>query len=266
MPTEREWAGAFRRLDSGLSSYEAEAKRLGVGKGTVYRHHIAELQRRINMKKSELSRIMVELSQTQQNLQALQREKMTLEGEISQAREKLSTALQELNQVTSTYERLQKLGLQKVSELAEFIEDIETLKFDSETVRKLAEWRRALSDMGINLDTLGKYVSLEIELRNLKEKVGRLKKLVETLEKTKSELLRNNTSLYMLSKILESRRVNVPCKVCGWPLPILLDRKENYMHMINQRLGLNVWCPKCGNQNWLDPREIILSVGWAVIQ
>jgi len=120
--------------------------------------------------------------------------------------------------------------------------------------------------MGINLDTLGKYVSLEIELRNLKEKVGRLKKLVETLEKTKSELLRNNSSLYMLSKILESRRVNVPCKVCGWPLPILLDQKENYIHMINQRLGLNVWCPKCGHQNWLDPREIILSVGWAVIQ
>jgi len=111
MPTEREWVGAFRRLDSGLSSYEAEAKRLGVGKGTVYRHHIAELQRRIDMKKSELSRIMVELSRTQQNLEALQREKMRLEGEISQAREKLSTALRELNQVTSTNEKLQNVAI-----------------------------------------------------------------------------------------------------------------------------------------------------------
>ena len=113
MPIEREWAEAFRRLDSGISSYEAEAKRLGVGKGTVYRHHIAELQRRIDMKKSELSRIIVELSRTQQNLEALQREKMRLEGEIIQAREKLSTALRELSKVTSTYERLQKLGLKK---------------------------------------------------------------------------------------------------------------------------------------------------------
>jgi len=57
--------------------------------------------------------------------------------------------------------------LQKVSELAKFIEDIETLKFDSETVRKLAEWRGALTDMGINLDTLGKMCRLKSSYETL---------------------------------------------------------------------------------------------------
>jgi len=270
MPTEREWAETFKRLDSGESSYEAEAKRLGVGKGTVYRHHTTELQRRINVKKSELSRITDELSRTQQNLQALHKEKMRLEGEISQAREKLSATLQKLNQAISADERFQRIGLEKLAQLAQFIESFEALGFDVETVRKLAEWKRALAVMGINPNTLEQYIKekgpLEIELRNLKEKVERLKKLVETLEKAKAELLRSNASLSLLSKILESRRVNVPCKVCGWPIPILLDRKENYVRMINQRLGPNLWCPKCGNQSWFDPREIILNVGWTILQ
>jgi len=269
MPTEREWAETFKRLDSGESSYEAEAKRLGVGKGTVYRHHTTELQRRINVKKSELSRITDELSRTQQNLQALHKEKMRLEGEISQAREKLSATLQKLNQAISADERFQRIGLEKLAQLAQFIESFEALGFDVETVRKLAEWKRALAVTGINPNTLEQYIKekgpLEIELRNLKEKVERLKKLVETLEKAKAELLRSNASLSMLNKILESRRINVPCKVCGQPIPIILDKKENYVKLINQGLGLNVFCWSCHRPNLVDVQEIIMNVGWAVI-
>jgi len=112
MPTELEWAEAFRRLDSEKSSYEAEAKRLGVGKGTVYRHHITALQLRINVKKAELSRITDELSKAQQSLQTLVKERRRLEGEIGQAREKLSAVLQKLDQAISADEKFQRIGLE----------------------------------------------------------------------------------------------------------------------------------------------------------
>jgi len=269
MPTELEWAEAFKRLDSGESSYETEARRLGVGKGTVYRHHIAALQRRINVKKSELNRITDELSKAQQSLQTLIKERRRLEGEIGQAREKLSAVLQKLNQAISADEKFQRIGLEKLAQLAQFIESFEALGFDVETVRKLAEWKRALAVMGINLNTLEQYIKekgpLEIELRKLKEKVERLEKLVETLEKAKAELLRSNASLSMLNKILGSRRINVPCKVCGQPIPIILDKKENYVKLINQGLGLNVFCWSCHRPSLVDVREIIMNVGWAVI-
>jgi predicted nucleic acid-binding Zn-ribbon protein len=151
------------------------------------------------VKKSELSRITDELSKAQQSLQTLIKERRRLEGEIGQAREKLSAVLQKLNQAISADERFQRIGLEKLAQLAQFIESFEALGFDVETVRKLAEWKRALAVMGINPNTLEQYIKekgpLEIELRNLKEKVERLKKLVETLEKAKAELLRSNASL-----------------------------------------------------------------------
>jgi hypothetical protein len=60
--------------------------------------------------------------------------------------------------------------LEKLAQLAQFIESFEAPGFDVETVRKLAEWKRALAVMGINPNTLEQYI---------KEK-GRLKSSCET--------------------------------------------------------------------------------------
>jgi hypothetical protein len=81
----------------------------------------------------------------------------------------------------------------------------------------------------------------------------------------KAELLRSNALLSMLNKILGGRRINVSCKVCGQTIPIILDKKENYVKLINQGLGLNIFCWSCHRPSLVDVREIIMNVGWAVI-
>jgi hypothetical protein len=205
----------------------------------------------------------------QRQIQELVERKAQLEKEIREAEERLKLTLQKLNQAINTNERLQRLSLEKVSQLAKFIESFEALRFDVEIVRKLAEWKTALADMGINPDTLGKFVKekgpLEIQLRNLRAEAKRLKGEVEMLEKWRTKLSESNSSLFYLSKILESKRTSLPCKRCGWPIPIILDKKENYVRLINQGFGLSVSCPNCRQQNWFDPREVILSVGWAIL-
>jgi len=74
------------------------------------------------------------------------------------------------NQAISADEKFQRIGLEKLAQLAQFIESFEAPGFDVETVRKLAEWKRALAVMGINPNTLEQYI---------KEK-GRLKSSCET--------------------------------------------------------------------------------------
>ena len=192
-----------------------------------------------------------------------------LKGEIREAKDRLNSTIQELNQAINTKERLERLGLEKLSQLVRFIEDFEALKFDANMVRKLAEWRNALTGMGIDPDALELFLkakgSLGSQVQTLRTEAKRLKGVVEMLEKRRTELAESNSSLYLLSKILESKSASLPCKRCGWSIPISLERKENYMRMVNQRLGLGVWCPSCGYQNWFDPREVILNVGWIVL-
>ena len=204
-----------------------------------------------------------------EQIQGLMEMKNRLEGEIGEAKEKLNSTIQEMNQAIGTRERLRKIGLEKISQVTRFIEDFEQLKFDADTVRELAEWRRALLKMGVDPQGLDMFIRekgpLESQVLTLRTEAKRLKSVVEVLERRKKDLVDENSSLFTVSKILESRRASLPCRRCGWPIPIGLDRKENYMSMINQGLGLGVWCPSCGYQNLFDAREVIFNVGWMIL-
>jgi prefoldin subunit 5 len=247
-------------VDAGMRLISLEAKT-----GKSYEQVLKDFEE----KRKQVEGLEARAKNAQGQVQELVERRAQLEKEIREAEERLKLTLQRLNQAMSANERLQRLGLEKVSRLAKFIESFEVLKFDVEIVRKLAEWRTALADMRINPDMLGQFVKekgpLEIQLRNLRAEAKRLKGEVEMLEKRRTKLSESNSSLFYLSKILESKRTSLPCKRCGWPIPIILDKKENYVNLINQGFGLSVSCPNCRQQNWFDPREVILSVGWAVL-
>jgi predicted nucleic acid-binding Zn-ribbon protein len=273
MPTELEWAEAFKRLDSGESSYETEAKRLGVGKGTVYRHHIATLQRRINVKKSELSRITDELSKAQQSLQTLVKERRRLEGEIGQAREKLSAVLQELNRVLATYERLKNLGLDKVASLTEFIDGYEALGFSAQQVQKLVVWRQSLAKMGIDPDKLfelaKKRRSLEGQISELEKERRRVEGIVKKLKVEHRRLFEEITSLQAealklgkLGKVVKLGMIVVPCKVCGMEgVFVKLHTASEYRGMMRSGAALQYRCIYCGRWAVYTPWEILSAIG-----
>jgi DNA repair exonuclease SbcCD ATPase subunit len=273
MPTELEWAEAFRRLDSGESSYETEARRLGVGKGTVYRHHIAELQRRINVKKSELSRVTDELSKAQQSLQTLDKERRRLEGEIVQGRGKLSAALQELNRVLATYERLKNLGLDKVVSLTKFVDGYEALGFSAQQVQKLAAWRQSLEKMGIDPDNLGEFVekrgSLQKQLSELEKERRRLEGMVKKLKNEHRRLFEETTSLKAealklgkLGKVLKLGMIVIPCKLCGMEgIFVKLHTASEYKSMMRSGAALQYRCIYCGRWAVYTPWEILSAIG-----
>jgi len=273
MPTEREWAEAFRRLDSGLSSYEAEAKRLGVGKGTVYRHHIAELQRKINMKKSEFNRIMIELTKASQKLRELEKEKKKLEDEIHQARGKLSTTIQELNRALSTYERLKRVGVAKLSSLAEFVGSYEALGFSAQQVQKLAAWRQSLAEMGLDPDKLEDFIkkkgSLESQISELEKERKRVESILKKLKDEHRQLFEETLSLQAetlklrkLSKVLKLNMIVITCKICGREgVLVKLRTASEYISMMRSGAALQYKCIYCGRWAMYTPWEIVTAIG-----
>ncbi|MEM3648997.1 MAG: hypothetical protein QW506_07530 [Thermoproteota archaeon] len=280
MPTEREWAEAFRRLDCGESSYELEAKRLGVGKSTVYRHHIGELQRRVNEAKSELSKVREELSETKQRLasleeeyekkrqmlernlqiqvnelssklQTLEEEKRKVEDEISQAQRKLNSTLQELNRITATQERLKRIGVNKVASLTEFIECYEAFGFNAQEVQMLATWRKSLAKMGIDPNKLGEFIkqrgSLERQLANLNMEKSAREQEVKKLKDEYMRLLRDmntlkNETLGLYT--LKSGQFTLPCKFCG--MQGISMNLASIKNAVMNGLGCSGMCFFCG--------------------
>jgi len=195
--------------------------------------------------------------------------KARLEGEIREAGEKLSSTHQELNKAVSTQERLRKIGLEKVSDLARFVEDYELLGFDANVIRKLAEWRKSLVETGVDPDELEMFIrekgSLGVQVSKLRATVKRMRTMIDVQEKRKKALVNENLSLFLVSKIHESKKASLPCRRCGWPISTSLERREDYRSMIERGLGLSVWCPSCGCQNLFDPREVIFNIGWLVL-
>jgi len=107
--------------------------------------------------------------------------------------------------------------------------------------------------------------SLESQVSKLRAAAKGLRSMVDLLEKRKKDLVNENFSLFLVSKIYESKKASLPCRRCGWPVSTGLDTKENYKSMIERGFGLSVWCPSCGYQNWFDPREVIFNIGWVVL-
>lgn len=182
----------------------------------------------------------------QEENRKLMERKAELEGEIREAKERRSIALQELNHIITTQERLQKLGLERVSDLARFIEDFELLGFDTNMVRKLASWRKSLAEMDINPDKLGEFIkkkgSLEKQLDNLtREKIAREQKAKELKGEhlrlwNQMTSLRDEVSrLFSLSLALKEGRLTLPCKVCRMQ-GVRVLRPVVQLHVLGGRL------------------------------
>jgi len=192
-----------------------------------------------------------------------------LERELTQAREDLTRTVQEVKRMVSAKERLEKLGLERLNTLAEFIEDFEGLGFDAQEGRKLAMWRESLKGMGIDPDDLKRFVEergpLKQQISKLRQTATALRSTVERLEKRNKSLLEENYVLSMADGILRNRRITVQCRNCGWPLQIRLETKKHYEYMIKSGLGTGVQCLRCGYQNWFDPTEVMAQIGWILI-
>jgi len=189
-------------LDGGLKLLKLEAEA-----GKTYQELLADFERKL-----------ADLNELNAKVQSLREAQSTIESELRDVRDRLLSEKQRLESIVATKERLDRLGLDKVNELAAFIEDYEKLGFNAEDVRELSSWRARLKDMGADPDN--------------KEGVKKLLELserLEAVEKGLAETVRTVNSI-PISNIYERFK----CGVCG------------SKHLVAVRFR----CTKCGMESW----------------
>jgi len=213
----------------------------------------------------------------QGQIQGLMERKAQLESEICKVKERLGSTLQELNGSLTTQERLQKLGLKRVSNLARFVEDFELLRFDVNVVKRLAEWRESLKEMGIDPDALERFVKekgpleaqiseLERELKDEGKKLKSLRAEVKSLWDKRVSLQGRISKLSKLGIILEKGKAFIPCKVCGMD-GVFIDVPNRLVARDAMTRGLfwNLRCAHCGQWGQYSAWDVLANIGWLAL-
>jgi hypothetical protein len=217
-------------------------------------------------------------------LSMLNNERARLEGEVQGIKHELvrtvegvSSKSQELRSLTSTRERLEKLGLEKVDRLSLFIEDYEKLGFSEEGVRRLAGWRKDLALMGVDPDGLGRFIEekgpLEAQIsrtrREAKEEERKLDSMRDEprrMAKVVGSLQSRVSGLSRLGTVLERRKALIPCKICGGE-GVLIDVPDRpvAMNAVSAGLVWNAPCGRCGRWAQYSAWDIFAGVGWLAL-
>ncbi len=181
MPSEQEWVEAFERLEKGKSSYEAEAKRLGVGKGTVHRRHTQYLDSQVESLRTKRTSLEEAVGGiTDEYKRKRQEEEAKLQSALGQLKAKLEKLADEYEKRRQEEEAKLRETLGKQEQ--ESRRRLE--KIDAELRAKdaiISEFKRRGLDPIKGLQILKRYSNLDQALgqinREIEEKRGRADKL-----------------------------------------------------------------------------------------
>ncbi len=258
---------AERFVDSSMKLMSLESKT-----GKSYWEVLKDFEERIK----QIEGLDAKAKSVQDEIQKLMEARAQLEGEIREVKERRSASLQELNQAISTRERLRKIGLEKVSQLAPFIEDFELLKFDVNVVKRLAEWRKSLTAMGIDPDGLERFVKekgpLEAQISKMRSELKDVERKIEATRNEHRRLFEETTSLQAevlklsrLGKVVKLRKIIIACRVCGRQgIFVKLRTASEYRGMMRSGAALQYRCFNCGQWVAYTPWDILIEVGLMV--
>ena len=224
--------------------------------------------------------ILVEYEKKVSELSMLNDERTRLEGEVQGAKHELvktvegvSTKSQELRSLISTKERLEKLGLEKIDQLALFIEGYEELGFSVEEVQLLSGWKASLALMGVDPDGLGRFIEEkgpleaqilrmrreakeeERELDSMRAESRKMAKEVGSLQGTVSKLSR-------LGIVLEKRKAFITCKICGYESALVdVPSRPVVMNAVSAGLVCSAQCARCGQWAQYSALDICAGIG-----
>lgn len=250
---------AEKFVDSSIRLMDLEAKT-----GKNYEQVLKDFEERTKRAEDLVARA----RSVQEENRKLGETKAQLEDEIHEAVKKLSSTRKELNKAIGTQEQLKKIGLEKVADLARFINEFESLGFSAEEVQELARLKKELDAEGIHLGTLRQHFK---STRELKQKCQAIQMEMES-EETKLKVLtrmrreteRNIRDLQNIQRVLQSRTVSFPCAFCGWTT-IKEIRNFEAQQALTQGAPIVVACGRCGQQNFYNPIPTLLNLALQVL-
>jgi len=197
----------------------------------------------------------------------LEGEKTRLEEELKSMETKCSLVENDLKGMLSTRQILLDVGLDKVADLARFVNEFETLGFGAAEVRELAQLKKELDEGGIRLGTLRQHFK---STRVLKQRREALQKEIESWEaklkvfsKMGREMERKIQDMQRIQYLMNMRKA-FTCGYCGSQFFHELTRIQ-----ISQCLArgqpIILKCQRCGAPNTYNTYEVLARLGFEVL-
>jgi len=214
---------------------------------------------------NELSGLITE--ETAKEVARLEGEKTLLEGELKNIEKKRSLAEKDLKDLLSTKQTLHNVGLDKVADLARFINEFETLRFSAKEVRELAQLKKELDAEGIRLGTLRQHFqsarALKLRLETLQREIEGWETKLKLLARIGTETERNIRDTQRIQFLMNMRKA-FTCGYCGSQFFHELRRLQ-----VSQCLATGqpiiVNCQRCGAPNTYNPYEVLARLGFEVL-
>jgi predicted transcriptional regulator len=217
----------------------------------------------------ELEEANAKLSHITTKVRELEAAKASIEKQIDDLEAKESRIRNELGGLTKGKQSLEKLGVDKVAELAGLVDDYEALGYGSVEVRELANVRKELAGIGIKPSELGKHFKdrkvLEQQAAKLSVQAKSLDGTVRTLKRDITNLTTRNRGLQVAAEILKSRITRIACSYCGTTVTVPIPDTWALDDSIRKGLVYPAKCYYCGYKNRIDPTEILASIGWSLL-
>lgn len=230
--------------------------------GQPYRELLQQLQTR----RQELDNLTEQIEKARERRRAV-------DQEIGLAEGSLASASSQLDVLVKTEERLGKLALGKVAQLAQFAEECEALGFEAQRVKRLADIEKEMVATGIKPGDLRGFLkekgSFAVQIGALKREKLALEEVISNLKwerRTEEELLeqakRENSTLSHLA----DRKVALRCKLCSKDIMALVSSPDQYREMMRSNQCLAYSCPHCRGWSFFSPWEMLAEVGFQALE
>jgi DNA repair exonuclease SbcCD ATPase subunit len=249
---------AERFVDAGMRLVGLEAK-IGKSYGDV----VKDFEERVK----QVEGLAAKAKSVREEIQRLMDRKAKLGDEIRDAEERLSSSRQELNKAVGTNERLKKIGLEKVADLARFINEFESLEFSANGVRELAQLKKELDAEGIHPRSLLQHFKSTRGLKQMRQAIQREVESEETklklLASARKDVEKQIRDIQRIHYLMNMRKA-FACSHCGSQFFTELTRFQvSQCLATGQPIVLN--CHRCGAPNTFNPYEVLAKLGFEVL-
>lgn len=210
-----------------------------------------------------------EVAETEERKLALENEARGLTVELRDTKKNLAEIKLEIEKTTIVQKGLAEIGPNKLAQLVRFVRDFESIGFDANQAKRIANWRRELQKLCINPDELDKYIAekgpLEAQNNSLRLANERIEADVNVHAVHRATLVAENTVLQATDLILRTGILTMQCKSCGHPLPIWLPTQEYFWNLTNTGQGVIFQCRNCGTPQSFTPWDIAFQIAWMIL-
>lgn len=223
----------------------------------------SEKQRKIENLKKKRDSLKTEMNSIDCELRTLKQECIKVERDHTSVRKALNRSIK-------SRRRLERLGLDKVERLAEFVESFESLGYDTKEIKELGNLKNVLQEIQIDAATLENFIQeksqMNRQLAGLREQVRVLGIEVKNLERRRFRIKRETEITKVVSTVLKTQKTYVWCKRCGFTLIVPLPTRLDVMYYSMMNLAYTVTCNSCGFVNQMKPQEILANIGWMILE